>query len=218
MRSIPPFRNSTPRAGLAARRSRHAISRAAALTGVLAAVLAVAACSGSDAGRERAAGRRSQRSASGCGSVDTTVVVRDAVLALLASTNPKPLRFLYIPGTDSSLPDGGVRALQDKGPTYLYSQDPKLQEQAKANLAQRGPWNALLVLYEGMTQPADDTVVVEVSGRFVGSVEDGQVVPSRTMRFACTTVGDSAHKWRLTNVPAAATGSAAGTASGTATP
>lgn len=188
---------------------------------LLAALLA-GAC-GTEGGRERAAGRARARGAAGCGSVDSTVVVRDAVLALIASTNPPPLRFLYIPGTDSSLPDGGVRALQDKGPTYLYSQDPKLQKQARDNLAEKGPWNALLVLYEGMTQPAEDTVAVKVSGRFVGSAEDGQVVPSRTLLFACSTAGDSAHKWRLTNAPARdaapAGGAAAPTpATGTATP
>ena len=204
MRPIPPFRNIPPRAGLAARRA--AGLAAAAL------LVATAACSGSEGGRERAASRARARGASGCGTVDTTVVVRDAVLALIASTNPPPLRFLYIPGTDSSLPDAGVRALQDKGPTYLYSQDPKLQQQARENLATKGPWNALLVLYEGMTQPAEDTVAVKVSGRFVGSAEDGQVVPSQVLRFACSTAGDSAHKWRLTNRPAAAT------PAGTATP
>ena len=217
MRPIPPFRNIRPRAGRALR----AIRAARPAVALAAAAILVTACSGSDGGRERAAGRRATRDASGCGSVDTTVISRDAVLALIATTNPKPLRFLYIPGTDSSLPEGGVRALQDKGPTYLYSQDPRLQEQAKANLANRGPWNALLVLYEGMSRPTDDTVAVKVSGRFVGSVEDGQVVPSRTMNFACSTVGDSAHRWRLVNGPAAATPATAAPAtagSPTATP
>jgi hypothetical protein len=202
MRPTSPFRNIPARLD-------HRVRPAA----VLAIACLAVACSGSEGGRERAAGRSRDRAAAGCGSVDTTVVTRDAVLALIASTNPPPLRFLYIPGTDSSLPEGGVRALQDKGPTYLYSQDPKLQEQAKANLANRGPWNALLVLYEGMTRPSDDTVAVKLSGRFVGSVEDGQVVPSQTLRFACATAGDSAHRWRLTNPPARASAAA-----GTATP
>src|SRR5215207_5808352 len=97
------FRSSLPTAG-------------AMLLPACAAVLA--ACSGGD--RDTSDARIAARAAAGCATLDTGRVVAKAVTQFVTTTDPKPLRFLYMAGTDSTLPEAGQRALQDKGPTYLW--------------------------------------------------------------------------------------------------
>jgi len=122
-------------------------------------------------------------------------VVGPAVLAYVtAQSRPAPQRFLYAAGTDSALPDPGVVALQDKGPTYMYPANPAQQAVVRAKLAKVGPWASLLVSYHGLRLATDSThAVVRLGGRFVGGRDDGTVAPDRSVSFTC-----ESGAWRLT--------------------
>lgn len=189
MRPNSPFRTPAARAPYAPGRFRPLVAAA-----VAALPLVALACGGGDGSSRRA------REATGCARLDTGLVVKEAVLQFIAATQPKPLRFLYIPASDSTLPAAGVQALQDKGPTYLFPKDSASQATVREKLSQAGPWNALLVQWHGMSQPTPETASVRIGGRFVGSENDGQVVPVRNARFSCGTVGDSAYQWRFTGI------------------
>lgn len=178
----------------------HHTPRAAARIVVPAFAALLAACSGGnpDAARARAAAR----DAAGCGSLDTAAVVRAAVTQFVTTTDPKPLRFLYMAGTDSTLPEAGTRVLQDKGPTYLWPATPEQQPIVKKKLSDSGPWNALLVTYKGISQPTPETARVRLGGTWIGPVDDGKQLGVKAANFECSTAGDSAHTWRLTSIGA----------------
>lgn len=160
---------------------------------VVGAAALLAACSGGD--RAAADARIAAREAAGCATVDTAAIARKAVTAFLDSVQPKPLRFLYMAGTDSTLPESGQRALQDKGPTYLWPADAKQQPAVKQNLENRGPWNALLVTWKGLVQPTPETARVRIGATWVGPVDDGKQLGVKLVTFECRSTGDSAHKW-----------------------
>lgn len=182
MRPFPPFQHTPPRAA----------------TLVAAASIAlVTACSSHP---DVVASRRASREAAGCGSLDTATVVAAAVTQFITTTDPKPLRFLYMAGTDSTLPEAGSRALQDKGPTYLWPATPAQQPLIKKKLSDAGPWNALLVTYKGITQPTPETARVRLAGTWIGPVDDGKQLGVKAASFECKTAGDSAHHWRLTSI------------------
>src|SRR5688572_6214514 len=61
-----------------------------------------------------------------------------AVTKYVREVSPTPHRFLVAAGTDSALGDGGLRALQDKGPTYLYPADSAQQAQVRKRLSDVG--------------------------------------------------------------------------------
>ena len=187
MRTFPRFHH-TPRA------ARMVVPAFAAL----AATLVACAEGNPDAAKARAASRE----VAGCGSLDTAAIVRAAVTQFIATTDPKPLRFLYMAGTDSTLPEAGTRALQDKGPTYLWPATPAQQPVVKKKLSDSGPWNALLVTYKGVTQPTPETARVRLGGTWIGPVDDGKQLGVKAASFECSTAGDSAHKWRLTGIAA----------------
>ena len=116
-----------------------------------------------------------------------------AVREYLQGLQPTPRRFLVMLGSDSTLPDAGRRALQERGPMYLYPADPAQQGAARDRLSREfGSLRTLLVLYGGMTQPNDQSVVVRLSGRVVGGSDDGQRTPARAMHFSCQTA-----RWRF---------------------
>jgi hypothetical protein len=121
-------------------------------------------------------------------------VVGPAVLAYITEQRePTPQRFLYAVGTDSALPDPGVVALQDKGPTYMYPPNPAQQAVVRAKLEKVGPWASMLVVYHG-TRLADPThAVVRLGGRYVGGKSDGLEAPGRSVSFTC-----ESGEWRLT--------------------
>jgi hypothetical protein len=176
-----------------------------AVPAVASLLVALAACAGgaeADAAKARARSRADARDAAGCGSLDTATVIRTAVSQFIATTDPKPLRFLYMAGTDSMLPEAGTRALQDKGPTYLWPATPGQQPLVKKKLGDAGPWNALLVTYKGVSQPTPETARVRIGGTWIGPVDDGKQLGVKVADFACSTAGDSAHKWRLTRIGA----------------
>jgi hypothetical protein len=176
---------------------RTLVPAAAALLAVL------AACAGgaeADSARARARARADARDAAGCGSLDTATVIRAAVAQFIATTDPKPMRFLYMAGTDSTLPEAGTRALQDKGPTYLWPATPAQQPIVRKKLSDAGPWNALLVTYKGVSQPTPGTARVRLGGTWIGPVDDGKQLGVKAADFECRTAGDSANTWRLTTI------------------
>ena len=160
----------------------------------------LAACSGGD--RKASDARIAARAGAGCGSLDTNTVVARAVTQFVTTTDPKPLRFLYMAGTDSMLPEAGQRAIQDKGPTYLWPATPAQQPIVRKKLEDAGPWNALLVTYKGIVQPTPETARVRIGGTWIGPVDDGKQLGVKVASFECSTVGDSAHTWRFTSIAA----------------
>lgn len=132
-----------------------------------------------------------------CVSVDTTPVGL-AVLDYITAADPHPQRFLSAVGTDSALPEDGFKTLQDKGPTYFYTSEPKGQAQVKAKLADAGPYASMLVVYKGKTEAENgNAVTVTLGGHYVGGEHDGKVSPVRQITVRCDSTG-----WRL---PASAT-------------
>jgi hypothetical protein len=123
---------------------------------------------------------------------DNKAVVRTAVAEYVRRASPTPQRFLTAAGTDSALPEGGVLALQDKGPTYFYLADPAKQRQVRKQLESVGAYATLLVVYHGMTNDSAGAPVVNLGGHYIGGPLDGHVAPKRTIRFRC----DSA-AWRV---------------------
>jgi len=127
-----------------------------------------------------------------CVSLDTTPVGL-AVREFITTTTPTPQRYLSAAGTDSAVPDDGFTVLQEKGPTYFYSSDPKAQEQIKAKLASVGPYASLLVVFKGKAETDNgNAVAVSLAGHFVGGEHDGKSVPMRTIQVRCDSTG-----WRV---------------------
>jgi hypothetical protein len=106
---------------------------------------------------------------------------------------PKPERFLVAAGTDSSLGDAGLTALQDRGPTYLFPGDPALQATVRGQLHEKGDYTTLLVVRHG-AEAARGAATVRLAGHFVGGEEDGRPAGARSYVFACDTAG-----WHLRN-------------------
>lgn len=135
-----------------------------------------------------------------CVSLDTTPVGL-AVREFITTTRPTPQRYLSAAGTDSAVPEDGFTVMQDKGPTYFYSSDPKAQAQIKEKLASVGPYASLLVVFKGTTESDNgNRVAVSLAGHFVGGDQDGTVVPVRTIEVRCDSTG-----WRLASPAAAVT-------------
>ena len=119
-----------------------------------------------------------------------------AVGEYIKRTKPKPTRFLHAVGTDSALPESGVRALQDKGPTYLFPGDPKLQAQVRTQLHDRGDYTTMLIVPRG-SEVGERTATVRLGGHYIGGEEEGQTAAPQTFTFSCDTTG-----WRLSNAAA----------------
>lgn len=164
----------------------HRISfhRAAALAPAAALVVFAAACGGT----------AESRSASNSTTDAHCAPPGDSAVALstteyVKGITPTPLRFLVVFQGDSALPDAGRAALQDKGPTYLYSPDPAQQAKVKAKLAAFGDSPTLLVLYRGMRQSGEGLATFRFSGRFVGGKNDGTPAPSSAVHLQCSKGG-----------------------------
>lgn len=116
-------------------------------------------------------------------------VVGAAVTNYIKNLNPTPQRFLIGVGSDSALPAGAHRALQDKGPTWLFPPDSAMQATVRANLADKGDFSTLLVIYRGTQRLDEARTVVRLGGRYVGGEHDGKVAASRTIHFNCDSLG-----------------------------
>ncbi len=114
-----------------------------------------------------------------------------AVTDYIKRAQPKPQRFLVSVGTDSALPDGGLRALQDKGPTYLFPGSAALQAQARALLHEKGDYTTLLVVLKEATRQ-ERAASVRLDGHYVGGEEEGKTAGPRSFQLECFE-----GKWRL---------------------
>ncbi|HEX5831665.1 MAG TPA: hypothetical protein VFY16_11840 [Gemmatimonadaceae bacterium] len=120
----------------------------------------------------------------------SNVAVRVAVEEFVGRPSPKPLRFLA--PTSDPLPDEAMRALQNKGPTYLFPPESSAQAPVRAKLDEVGAWPTLLVHFHGVREE-EGGVVVTLSGRYVGGAEEGREVPRTEVRLTCDASG-----WKAT--------------------
>jgi hypothetical protein len=124
-----------------------------------------------------------------CAESADTGVIPVAIRTYIASQAPLPRRFAYVPGTDSSPTDAVIAALQDKGPTYLYSLDPALQGPVKKQLHSLGDYPTLLLWYHGVTHSDATHAVVSLSGAYVGDVNDRAPTPLTAVAVHCDSAG-----------------------------
>ncbi|HWZ58667.1 MAG TPA: hypothetical protein VNW46_06770 [Gemmatimonadaceae bacterium] len=124
-----------------------------------------------------------------CRQVADTAVIPTAIRAYIATRDPVPSRFLYVPATDSSPTEIGVQTLQERGPTYMYGNAPTQQAQIKSQLHSVGDYPSLLVWYHGATRTDETHAVVTLSGQYVGDPEDGKSTPLTHVAVSCDSAG-----------------------------
>lgn len=124
-----------------------------------------------------------------CRLAPDSAVVFNGVRDFIMSQDPTPQRFLYVPGTDSSLPDNGLLALQDKGPTYMYSASPDGQAVVKTKLTSIGDYASLLVAYHGFKRLDPQHATIRLSGTYVTGKSDGKTVPVQDYPLQCDSSG-----------------------------
>ncbi|HET9003163.1 MAG TPA: hypothetical protein VFN39_04085 [Gemmatimonadaceae bacterium] len=142
---------------------------------LVAAVLTIAACSGGD----------SKKATAGvtCRQPKDSATWR-AVVAYAKSSDPYAQRFLSAAAGDSALPEVGVAALQDRGPTWLFPGDSAGRTKVR-NRLNDGIANTLLVYWHGFQQEGDTAMTIRLSGRYVGGEREGTVARARVYRFKC---------------------------------
>ena len=176
---------------LAVASRRHFIPAAAVLLAFAAACGGNGDRAGADAntvGKEQAAGAGAGTVPT-CANGDTTALAL-AVRDFITKAAPSAQRYLNAVGTDSALPEDGLKVLQDKGPTYFYSSDSSAQRQIREKLATDGPWATLLVVYRGQSATDGGTGVdVRLGGHYVGGEHDGKVHPTKRYGFRCDSTG-----------------------------
>lgn len=153
---------------------------------------ALAACGNpQDMGRalERSAAKRANLAACSQGRVEDLLPL--AVAVYIKEAKPKPERFLVATGTDTSVGDAGMRALQDKGPTYMFPGDPTLQATVRAQLHEKGDYTTLLVVKKGGAVHGS-TASIDLAGHYIGGEDEGKHAGARTFTFACDSSG-----WRI---------------------
>lgn len=155
---------------------------AAPVLGLLA-VLAAIACSGGES-KSRPVNVRA------CAPEDSATWY--AVLAYIKASSPYPQRFLSPAGTDSSLPDIGVMALQEKGPTYFFPPDSAQRLKVRKKMDDVGPYTTLLVAWHGSRRESDTSLVVRLGGTYIGGKHNAEPGIPRAFRFGC-----DQGKWRL---------------------
>jgi hypothetical protein len=131
-----------------------------------------------------------------CRQAADTAIVPTAIRAYIASRDPEPRRFLYVPATDSSPPPAGVATLQDRGPTYMYTTAPAQQAPVKAQLHSVGDYPSLLLWYHGSAQTDETHAVVTLSGQYVGEADDGKPTGRLHVEVVCDSTG-----WHATVPP-----------------
>ena len=149
-------------------------------------LLLAAACGGETAGKgPKAPVRTAASTAASCNRGDTTATYV-AYLDYIKKAVPTPQRCLKAAGTDSSVPDDGFRAMQDKGPSYFYGGDSVAQRKIREKLASVGPFASLLIVHRGMTtSPMGDTVTLRLGGHYIGGEHEGKTGASRTIVVVC---------------------------------
>jgi len=142
---------------------------------VVAAALMLTACSGGE-GKKTSSGvecRQSKDSATW-----------RAVVAYAKSSDPFAQRFLSASAGDSALPEVGVEALQDRGPTWLFPADSVGRSKVRDRLND-GIANTLLVYWHGMRPDGDTAMAITLSGRYIGGKNEGTVARQKVYRFTC---------------------------------
>jgi hypothetical protein len=170
------------------RTPRHACTILARSSAV-ACLLSVAACGNpGDMGRaiEKSGQQRANLASCKQGRIDDLMPL--AVGAYIKGATPKPQRFLVAVGTDSSVGDGGLRALQDRGPTYLFPGDAGMQANVRAQLHEKGDYTTRLVVRRGGAVDGP-RATVDLAGHYVGGEEDGTHAGPRTFAFSCDSTG-----------------------------
>jgi hypothetical protein len=119
---------------------------------------------------------------------DSTVEFR-GVHDFITDAEPTPQRFLYIPGTDSTPPDPGILALQDKGPTYMYPPSGSQQQTVRTKLSSIGDFASLLVAYHGFKRTDATHAVIKLSGVYVTGKSDGKTIPVTDFAMTCDSSG-----------------------------
>lgn len=150
---------------------------------ILLGVLAASACSGGDS-------KPRPVNVQACAPEDSATWL--AVLAYIKASSPYPQRFLSPSGTDSSLPDVGVLALQEKGPTYFFPPDSAQRMKVRAKMQDVGPYTTLLVAWHGSHRETDTSLVVRLGGTYIGGPHNAEPGVPRAFRFGC-----DQGKWRL---------------------
>jgi hypothetical protein len=161
------------------------------LGSTLIAVVVLAGCEARQAADRREAGREFANKVCELSTDDTIITV--AVHAFIAQAQPQVGRFVYITGTDSSLPPAGTQAVQDKGPTYMYSPDPAQQAVVVRQLNAVGDYPTLLVSYHGLVRTDRLHPVVKLSGEYVSGAPRGKAIGIRAIAPQC----DSTGAWRV---------------------
>ncbi len=127
-----------------------------------------------------------------CKTSSDEAVIAAAVHGYIEQALPKPIRFVYIPATDSSPPESGIQVLQSTGPTYMYSATPAQQAVVDKQLLSVGDYPTLLVAYHGLMRADPLHPVVKLSGHFVSGTNAGTPAPTRTIALQCDSTG-----WRV---------------------
>lgn len=149
-----------------------ALGRVALLGGWLA---LAAACAGGGA-----------NDAAACADPTPDEVLASAVGSYLDGRQPRPLRFLNAAGTDSAMPEAGMRVMQSRGPTYLYPPDSAAQAKVRERL-EEAAWPSLLVTYYGIERTGATETVVRLGGTWIGGELHGQSAGSEDVQLLCRT-------------------------------
>ena len=150
---------------------------------IVSAALAVAAAACAESG---AVGRYARDA---CRLAPDSTVLFNGIRDYLMGSNPTPQRFLYVPGTDSSPPDPGILALQDKGPTYMYPPSGDQQGIVKTKLTSIGDYASLLVAYHGFKRIDPQHATITLSGTYISGKLDGKTVPVQDYPLSCDSSG-----------------------------
>ncbi|MEP6780278.1 MAG: hypothetical protein ABJC26_10335 [Gemmatimonadaceae bacterium] len=157
--------------------------------GVVVFGVAIGAC---DSGKGSSAAKVASGKATvakGCveepGSSAATVAIRD----FIKNSDPKPMRFLSAAGTDSAVPEEGLRALQDKGPTYFYAGTDEQKKKVRDKIELAGPFTALLIVMRSDKKNDDGTEVVNLGGHYITGEFDGKAAASHAYTMSCDTSG-----------------------------
>ena len=120
---------------------------------------------------------------------DSAVVFHGVRDFITSAADPTPQRFLYVVGTDSTPPEPGVLALQDKGPTYMYPPSGDQQAIVKTKLTSIGDYASLLVAYHGFKRTDPQHATIRLSGTYISGKADGKTVPVQDYPLACDSAG-----------------------------
>lgn len=140
-----------------------------------------AACGGSG---DTAGGDRPSSSVIRCPEPGDSVLY-NAVRAYVRQLEPRPVRFVMVPGGNEALPGAARAAMQQIGPTFMWPADTALQTKTRAMLKERGQFTTMLLAFKGMERTGRDEVVVRFGGTYIGGDLDGRQAPLGAVTFGC---------------------------------